>query len=252
MAETFAIPDALSSALRDARHVCVLTGAGVSAESGVPTFRDAMEGLWADHDPRKLATPEGFAEDPALVWGWYEWRRELLLDVDPNPGHTALAELERLASRMTLVTQNVDGLHQRAGSTNVVEFHGNLFVNRCFVEGIVVESAVDSVGNEPPACPSCGAPVRPGVVWFGESIPADALQTSFAAAEDCDVYLSVGTSSEVFPAAGLFDIARAAGAVTVEINPNATEQTANFDFVLSGKSGSVLPELLESVFRPNL
>ncbi len=247
--KTVVIPGALSSALRDARHICVLTGAGVSAESGVPTFRDAMEGLWADYDPRKLATPEGFAEDPALVWGWYEWRRKLVRDVEPNPGHTALAELDALASRLTLVTQNVDGLHQRAGSKNVVEFHGNLFVDRCFAEGTVVETVDD---GEPPACPSCGGPIRPGVVWFGESIPPDALQMAFAAAETCDVYLSIGTSSEVFPAAGLFDIARSAGATTVEINPNVTEQTAHFDFVLSGKSGRVLPELLDSVFRPNL
>ena len=248
-----AIPDALATALREARHICVLTGAGVSSESGVPTFRDAMEGLWENHDPRQLATPEGFADDPKLVWGWYAMRRKLALEVEPNPGHAALAELESLANRLTLVTQNVDGLHKRAGSSSVIEFHGNLFADRCFVEGTVVESAIEpSEEGMPPACPSCGSFVRPGVVWFGEAIPEDALAGSFAAAKDCDVYLSIGTSSEIYPAAGLFDVARSVGAITVEINPNATEQTANFDFVLSGKSGEILPELVDAAFRQHL
>ncbi len=231
----------------------MLTGAGVSAESGVPTFREAMEGLWENHDPRQLATPEGFAEDPKLVWGWYAKRRELALEVQPNPGHSAIAELESLANRLTLVTQNVDSLHQRAGSSSVIEFHGNLFANRCFVERTVVESAVEPAEEGmPPTCPSCGSFIRPGVVWFGETIPGDALAASFEAARDCDVYLSVGTSSEVYPAAGLFDVARANDAITVEINPNATDQTANFDFVLSGKSGEVLPELVAAAFRRDL
>ncbi len=248
-----AIPDALTKAVREARHVCVLTGAGVSAESGVPTFRDAMEGLWEKHDPRQLATPEGFAEDPKLVWGWYAWRRELVRQVDPNPGHHSLAELEDLSSRLTLVTQNVDGLHQRAGSRNVIEFHGNLFVDRCFVEGHVVEDPVEpDADGEPPKCPSCGGPVRPGVVWFGESIPGAALTGAFEAARDCDLYLSIGTSSEIYPAAGLLDIARSACATTVEINPDATEQTVHFDFVLSGKSGEILPELVVAVHERGL
>ena len=250
---TVAIPDALKEAIREARHICVLTGAGVSAESGVPTFRDAMEGLWEKHDPRQLATPEGFADDPGLVWGWYQWRRELVAGVDPNPGHAALAELESLANRMTLVTQNVDGLHQRAGSSSVIEFHGNLFVDRCFDDGTVVEAPVESVGDdEPPACPRCGSPVRPGVVWFGEAIPENALTGAFEAARDCDLYLSVGTSSEIYPAAGLFDIAHSAGAITVEVNPDVTEQTAHFDFVLTGKSGEVLPELIGAAWERDL
>ncbi len=247
------IPDALTRAIREARHICVLTGAGVSAESGVPTFRDAMVGLWEKHDPHQLATRQGFAEDPKLVWGWYQWRRQLVLEVEPNPGHVALAELETLANRLTLITQNVDGLHQRAGSHEVIEFHGNLFVDRCFEKGNIVASSVQPAAEgEPPTCPSCGGFVRPGVVWFGEAIPEAALAGAFAAARDCDVYLSIGTSSEIDPAAGLFDIARSSGATTVEINRDVTGQTAHFDFVLSGKSGEVLPQLVESAYKQDL
>ena len=238
------IPAALIDALRDARHVCVLTGAGVSAESGVPTFRDAQQGLWARYDPLQLATVEGFMSDPGLVWRWYAWRRDTVAGVEPNPGHRALAELESLVPRITLVTQNVDGLHQRAGSTSVIEFHGNIFENRCIIENRVIEEIGD---GEPPACPECGAPVRPGVVWFGEAIPEDALNRSFAAAEDCDIFLSVGTSSEVYPAAGLADIAKQKGATTVEVNPTPTVQVEHFDFALSGKSGEVLPQLVTSL-----
>jgi NAD-dependent deacetylase len=238
------IPAALVAALRDALHVCVLTGAGVSAESGVPTFRDAQQGLWAEYDPLQLATPEAFAENPALVWRWYAWRRKLVAEVEPNPGHIALAQLADIVPHLTLVTQNVDGLHQRAGSEDVIEFHGNIFANRCFDAGCVVESVGD---GEPPHCPGCGGFVRPGVVWFGEAIPEQARDASFAAAANCDVFLSVGTSSLVYPAAGLVEIARENGAVTVEINPEPTMQAATFDYALAGRSGSVLPELLESL-----
>ena len=244
MSSPCAIPDSLLAALRDARHICVLTGAGVSAESGVPTFRDAQQGLWAKYDPLQLATPEAFADKPALVWRWYAWRRELVAKVEPNPGHVALAQLADSVPRLTLVTQNVDGLHQRAGSKDVIEFHGNIFDDRCFDEGGLVENVGD---GEPPRCPGCGGFVRPGVVWFGESIPEEALNASFAAATDCDVFLSVGTSSLVYPAAGLVEIAREAGAIAVEINPNPTQQSSNFDHALVGKSGEILPKLLESL-----
>ncbi|MDH3748481.1 MAG: NAD-dependent deacylase [Gammaproteobacteria bacterium] len=234
----------LRDALRDARHVCVLTGAGVSAESGVPTFRDAQQGLWAKYDPHQLATPEGFLDNPPLVWRWYRWRRELVSQVEPNPGHHALAKLQELVPRLTLVTQNVDGLHQRAGSNDVIEFHGNLFVNRCFAEGCVIDKDDDATV---PTCPGCGSHVRPGVVWFGEAIPEAALNESFATAADCDLFLSVGTSSLVFPAAGLVDVARDAGAVTVEINLEPTEHADTFDYALAGKSGELLPELINSL-----
>lgn len=237
----------VAKALQRARHVCVLTGAGISAESGVPTFREAQSGLWEQYDPLDLATPEAFLRDPELVWRWYRWRRGLVTEAQPNAGHLALAELQSLVSQLTLVTQNVDGLHQRAGSTGVIEFHGNLFVERCFVEGRVVECAGDS---ELPVCPGCGSNVRPGVVWFGETIPEDALNASFAAATDCDVFLSIGTSSHVYPAAGLAEVARSAGAVVAEINPEPTGSASGFDHAIRGKAGTVLPELVARIEGP--
>jgi NAD-dependent deacetylase len=238
------IPGALIDALRDSHHICILTGAGVSAESGVPTFRDAQDGLWAQYDPQDLATPEAFLADPALIWRWYRWRRELVTGAKPNPGHYSIARLSDHAPGMTLVTQNVDNLHQRAGSTEVIEFHGNLFDDRCFsCESPAVANNADSV----PTCPDCGGNLRPGVVWFGESIPEAALNASFTAAADCDVFLSVGTSSMVYPAASLADIASQNGAKVAEINPNPTMQADRFDFSVVGKSGEVLPKLLESL-----
>ena len=236
------LPETLVDTLRSARHVCVLTGAGVSAESGVPTFREAQDGLWADYDPMQLATPEGFAADPKLVWEWYRWRREQVVSVEPNPAHIGLAQLQDLVPKLTLVTQNVDNLHQRAGSRGVIEFHGNILVDRCFVEGCVIETPLP---GDIPLCPGCGAPARPGVVWFGEAIPEEALNLSFAAASDCDVFLSIGTSSLVYPAAGLVDISRENKAVTVEINPDPSR--AGFDFVLENKAGTAIPELVNSL-----
>ncbi|MDH3337129.1 MAG: NAD-dependent deacylase [Gammaproteobacteria bacterium] len=241
MIDAAGIPGAAVAAVRDARHVCVLTGAGVSAESGVPTFRDAQSGLWEKFDPLDLATPEAFLRDPALVWRWYRWRRDLVAMAEPNPGHVALATLAARIPRLTLVTQNVDGLHQRAGSKDVIEFHGNLFTNRCFAEDCVVDC---DAGAEVPVCPGCGSNVRPGVVWFGEAIPEHALDQSFAAAADCDVFLSIGTSSLVFPAAGLAEIAKQSGAIVIEVNPNPTGMSAGFDYAIAGNVGIVLPDLL--------
>lgn len=238
------IPEKLVTALRDARHVCVLTGAGVSAESGVPTFREAQDGLWAQYRAEDLATPEAFLADPVLVWRWYRWRRDLVAGAEPNPGHVALARLADLVPKLTLVTQNVDNLHQRAGSRGVIEFHGNIFTDRCFGDGSV-QVADDTTAV--PVCPECGSNLRPGVVWFGEAIPEDALEASCAAAVDCNVFLSVGTSSLVYPAAGLADLARQNGAVVVEINPQPTMHPERFDFVLTGNSGVILPELVESL-----
>jgi NAD-dependent deacetylase len=235
------IPEGLVTAVRNARHVCVLTGAGISAESGVPTFRDAQSGLWEKYDPLDLATPEAFLKDPALIWRWYRWRRELVAKARPNPGHIALAKLAGIVPRLTLVTQNVDGLHQRAGSDDVIEFHGNLFENRCFAEACVVDCDADTAV---PVCPGCGSNVRPGVVWFGEAIPKQALSRSFAAAGDCDLFMSVGTSSLVYPAAGLAEIAKDSGAVLVEINPNRTEMAPGFDYAIAANAGTILPQLL--------
>ena len=229
-------------ALRDARHVCVLTGAGISAESGVPTFREAQDGLWARYRAEDLATPEAFLADPELIWRWYRWRRDLVRNVDPNPGHYALAKLAAIVPRFTLITQNVDGLHKRAGSDEVIEFHGNLFDDRCFAEGCRVEH---DQRVAVPLCPRCGANLRPGVVWFGEAIPKQALDESFAAAADCDVFLSIGTSSLVYPAAGLADVAREHRAVVAEINPNQTLHAAGYDFAIAAKAGVALPELVE-------
>ena len=240
------IPESLLAALRDARHVCVLTGAGVSAESGVPTFRDAQDSLWARYSPQDLATPEAFLADPVLIWRWYRWRRELVAAVEPNAGHLALKTLTELVPRLTLITQNVDNLHQRAGSADVIEFHGNIFDDRCFADGTLAQGD-DS--HEVPRCPDCGGNLRPGVVWFGETIPERALNESYAAASDCDVFLSVGTSSEVYPAAGLVDLARQNQALVAEVNPEPTRQAAKFDLVIAAKSGIALPKLVESLAR---
>ena len=244
MTTNYDIPDVLVTALRDARHVCVLTGAGVSAESGVPTFREAQDGFWSRYDPQDLATPEAFLADPALVWRWYRWRRELVAEAQPNPGHHAIARLGELVPRFSLVTQNVDNLHQRAGSQGVIEFHGNIFEDRCYTEGT---AHVGDDSLDVPTCPDCGANLRPGVIWFGEAIPEHALNESCAAAADCDVFLSVGTSSVVYPAAGLADLAKDNGALVIEINPNPTTSASIFDFAIAEKSGVILPELVESL-----
>ena len=244
-------PEALIDALRASRHVCVLSGSGISAESGVPTFREAQTGLWEKFDPHELATPEAFLRDPELIWRWYRWRRELVAKVEPNAGHRALVDLASQVREFTLITQNVDGLHQRAGSDNVIEFHGNIFEDRCFVEGCVVTDASD-VSSAVPACPACGGQLRPGVVWFGEAIPEDALNKAMAAASTCDLFFSIGTSSLVWPAAGLAETARTAGARIVEVNPNPTPLSDMSDFCLSGNAGTVLPDLVSRLLVPEL
>ena len=237
------IPEALIDALRRSRHVCVLTGSGISAESGVPTFREAQTGLWEKFDPHELATSEAFVRDPELIWRWYRWRRDLVAKVEPNAGHRALVDLAENVSEFTLITQNVDGLHQRAGSGNVIEFHGNIFKDRCIDEGRIVKDA-ENTSAVVPICPVCGAYLRPGVVWFGEAIPEDALRTAMTAATNCDLFFSIGTSSLVWPAAGLAKTARTAGATIVEVNPNVTPLSHISDFCLSGNAGTVLPDLL--------
>lgn len=233
--------------LRQARHVCVLTGAGISAESGIPTFRDAQEGLWAQYSPLDLATPEGFERDPELVWRWYEWRRGMVRAALPNPGHLALAQLASRVPRLTLVTQNVDGLHQRAGSPHVLEYHGNILRDRCTVERVVAERSDDSRASPLPRCASCGGLLRPDVVWFGEMIPRGALVVADEAAADCDAFLSVGTSSLVYPAAGLAEAALRRGVPVIEVNPNATDLSPRADVVLQGPAGLILPELLRAL-----
>ncbi len=239
------IPESLVATLRSAGSVAVLTGSGISAESGVPTFREAQTGLWARFDPEQLATPEAFARDPRLVWEWYTWRRELVEKAAPNPGHEALVELERHIPSFALITQNVDGLHRRAGSRNVVELHGNIRRSKCSREGVVVEPREDDTGI-PPSCPRCGAHLRPDVVWFGEALPVDALAEAFEAARGCNLFLSVGTSGLVQPAASLPFEALRSGAVVVEVNPNETPLTQQADYALRGWAGEVLPALVKT------
>jgi NAD-dependent deacetylase len=238
-----ALIEQAAAALRKARHVCVLTGAGVSAESGIPTFRDALTGLWEKFNPEDLATPEAFERDPKFVWDWYEFRRELIRKVEPNPGHYALAELARLVPSLTLVTQNVDGLHQRAGSRGVLEYHGNILRDRCTVEQAIADRSEES-RHGLPRCAACGGLLRPDVVWFGEAIPVGPMMAAAEAARDCDLFLSIGTSSLVYPAAGLAEAALDAGAKVVEINPGRTELSDAATLVLSGPSGTVLPRLV--------
>ena len=240
-----ALPAGLGQALRDSRHTLVLTGSGISAESGVPTFREARSGLWARYDPQELATPDAFARDPALVWRWYRWRRELCRRAEPNAGHRSLAALAARLPRLTLVTQNVDGLHQRAGSPDVLEYHGNLFTDLCS-GGCGAPAAADEDADVP-ACAGCGAPLRPGVVWFGEAIPGAVVEAAAAAAGDCDLFLSVGTSSLVWPAAGLAEQAQQGGAQLVEVNPDTTPLSPHCDFRVAAPAGSALPELLDCV-----
>lgn len=240
------VPPQLVEILHSARRVTVLTGAGTSAESGVPTFREAQTGLWARYDPEELATPYAFERNPRLVWEWYEWRRQLVTKAEPNPGHLALATLEKLVPEFTLITQNVDGLHQRAGSRHVIELHGNIRRTICFDERTVVESWPDT-DEVPPRCPHCGGLLRPDVVWFGEALPQQALHAAFSASQQCDLFLSVGTSAVVQPAASLPLVALEAGITTVEINPNPTPFTPRASFVLPGPSGQVLPILVQAL-----
>lgn len=240
------LPSALLERLRAAQRVVALTGAGISAESGVPTFRDAQTGLWAKYRAEELATPEAFLENPRLVWDWYVWRRQLTSRAQPNPGHVALVELGRRFADFVLVTQNVDGLHARAGSRDVIELHGNIELDLCFDEGSIVTEYADD-GSVPPRCARCGAYVRPGVVWFGEALPRRALERAEAAVRACQIVLSIGTSSLVHPAAGLPLLAKQHGALLVEVNPNPTPLTVHADYVLSGPAGEVLPELVQAL-----
>ena len=221
----------------------VLTGAGVSAESGVPTFRGA-QGLWQGARPEELATPAAFAQDPGRVWAWYAWRRELVGRCRPNPAHQALARLEASLPWFRLVTQNVDGLHTAAGNNRVVELHGSLWKTRCTREGTVSEDRRPKFPEMPPRCP-CGALLRPHVVWFGEALPAADMEQALNAAQQAELFLVVGTSGIVQPAASLPGLARAQGAHVVEVNPEPTPLTPMTDESHRGPAAEVLPALLD-------
>jgi len=240
------IPNELVDAVRTARSVCVLTGAGISAESGIPTFRDAMEGLWAKFRPEELATPEAFARDPETVTRWYDWRRQKCAAAKPNAGHLALAEMQRRYAQFKLVTQNVDRLHQAAGSCGVIELHGTLWVWRCARCGAEREER-DVFHEYPPMC-TCGGNRRPAVVWFGEALPEDALGAAYDAARKCELFFSIGTSAVVYPAADLAHAARRSGARVVEINLQPTPLTPLADWSIAGRAGDVLPVLEERAF----
>jgi NAD-dependent deacetylase len=237
--------EAARELLAGVRQLAVLTGAGMSADSGVPTFRDAQTGLWSRFDPMQLASPEGFRADPPLVWRWYAWRRELVARAQPNAGHLALAQAAARFDGLRIVTQNVDGLHQRAGSLDVIELHGNIVRSRCLAEcGLTYERPEDLPAGEPPRCPGCGSWLRPDVVWFGEMLDQGALHAAEEAVTGAEVLLVVGTSGLVHPAAGLPLHARRAGARVIIVNPQPTEIDSVADVVVTGAAGAVLPELL--------
>lgn len=239
------LPEALTESLCRAQFIMVMTGAGVSAESGVPTFRDAQEGLWAKYRPEDLASPQGFARDPAMVWDWYQWRREQIRAVAPNPGHRALAEMEQIAPEFLLVTQNVDGLHQAAGSDKIIELHGNIHRNICSEthQPIDDEWIADHPGRPPPSPHAHDAYARPDVVWFGEMLPESALKLALSAVTRCDVMIVAGTSGLVEPAASLPRWAHDHGAIVIDINPEATPISRLATHYLPGASAQWLPVL---------
>jgi NAD-dependent deacetylase len=231
-----------------ARRVCVLTGAGMSAESGIPTFRDAMSGLWSRFDPVEMASEEGFRANPARVWAWYAERKQAVREAQPNAGHVALADYgRRRIGVLTIVTQNVDDLHQRAGWRQTIRLHGDILADRWLQpcpggRGCEVAQAVP---GEPPACADCGNLLRPGVVWFGEMLPEDAMAAAEHAARACELMLVVGTSGAVWPAAGLAAGARRAGAKVAILNPEASEIDEQAHWVLRGTAATLLPRLLD-------
>jgi NAD-dependent deacetylase len=236
---------AVAGRLRGARRMTVLTGAGVSAASGVPTFRGS-DGLWRQFRAIDLATPGAFARDPRLVWDWYAWRRETIAACEPNAAHAVLAEWTRRYDGWRIVTQNVDDLHQRAGSRGVIRLHGSLWELSCWNECTAAPATWRDervpLPEQPPRCPSCGGLARPAVVWFGEALPSGAIAQAIDAAA-CDVFLTVGTSSVVYPAAGLVDAARAHGAFVVEINPDATPASEMVDVSIRAGAEDVLPAI---------
>jgi NAD-dependent deacetylase len=232
--------------LRTASRAAALTGAGISAESGIPTFRGAG-GLWRNFRPEDLATPGAFARDPKTVWEWYDWRRGLIRDAKPNLGHYALAQLERrMGGRFVLITQNVDGLHNRAGSERVLKLHGDIWWTLCTACGDVRSDFRVPLPELPPRCAACGGLLRPGVVWFGEPLPARTWEQAEEAARTCDVLIVAGTSAVVYPAASLAPLAKRHGARIIEINTEATPLSGEADLCLKGPSGEILPQIIES------
>ena len=245
------LPDGLITALRDARHALVLTGAGMSAESGVPTFRDAQSGLWAKHRPEDLASPEAFHRNPQLVWDWYTQRRDNVRSVRPHAGHRALVEMERHFDTFVLVTPNVDSLPQRAGSSDVVELHGHIMQSVCSETGQALDDdwIMAQSGRPPPSPHHPDGRARPGVVWFGEMLPEQAINRAILAAQRCDVCFSIGTSTLVQPAASLPFVALEAGAVVIEVNPAPTALSDQARFSLQATAAVALTEIAAALAR---
>jgi NAD-dependent deacetylase len=239
-----ALPEvrAVCDILLAAKRIAVLTGAGISAESGIPTFR-GEDGLWRTYRAEQLATLGAFIQDPKLVWEWYDWRRGIIGAKEPNPGHDVLAGWEGFFPQFALITQNIDGLHQKAGSKNVTELHGNIWKLRCIEEKTITENHDVPLKEIPPHCPECGALLRPHVVWFGEALDGTILQKSIMLSSTCDVMFAIGTSAVVQPAASLPLSASEAGAKFIEVNPDPTPLTSYADFSIRAKSGDLLPQL---------
>jgi len=233
----------LKEIIAHSKRITVLTGAGISAESGVPTFRGSG-GIWRNYQVTDVATPQAFARDPELVWEFYNWRRKLISTVTVNPGHTALVTLEKHVNDFTLITQNVDDLHSKAGSEQLLEIHGNLWKVICTKCSLVTMDRSQNMGTLP-KCPKCGGLLRPHVVWFGESLDPDIIHKAIEASQNCECMLIVGTSGVVQPAASLASQAKAEGAVVAEINIEQTPQSGQMDFVLTGPAGKILPMLVE-------
>lgn len=231
--------------LAQVKRLVVLTGAGVSKESGIPTFREAQDGLWARYDPMRMASREGFLQDPELVWAWYEHRFGMVEAAQPNPGHFAIAELEQIIPSTAVITQNIDGLHQLAGSGSVFELHGSIRRYKCLDGRHTGFTRADLMGQgKPPRCPYCGDLLRPDVVWFGEYLPEAVLAAAYALSEQCDAILVVGTSGVVQPAASLPYVAARAGAAIIDVNPDRDEIARMADVFLQGTGGTVLPRLV--------
>jgi NAD-dependent deacetylase len=229
--------------LRSAASVVVLTGAGISAESGIPTFR-GPGGLWRSYRPEDLATPQAFVRDPKLSWEWYDWRRSVIAAVEPNAGHAALASIEQRTPRFTLVTQNVDGLHDRAGSRRLLKIHGDIWTLRCTVCSREWRDLRPSLPELPPKC-DCGAMARPGVVWFGETLPHGVWGEAVEATRNAELMLVIGTSVVVYPAAGLVDLVKAVGAKVIEINPAETPVSSLVDLSWRAPAAEALPQLAQ-------
>lgn len=241
------LPDAIIERLRSAEAVTVLTGASISAESGIPTFRSANTGLWRNYDPTELATPQAFMRNPQLVWSWYSYRRKIANEAEPNKAHYALVDLEQYYPRFTLITQNVDGLHWRAGSRNMLELHGNITRVRCFDCAMYADVWEEDEENGPPVCAACGGFLRPDVLWFGEGLPSRELNLAYQAAQSCDIFLCIGTSAMVQPAASLPLMALRKGALVIEINLEDTALSDMVHYSLHGSAGILLPQLTEMI-----